>query len=141
MTWRQAIRLEQPNNPVLAGDHAKRARLLAIEHRDAEALAACDSAIKISPDFEDAHRVRIELLLKKKRYDEINRSCSALIARGKPSAKIYELRALARSELKDFPGAIDDLTYAIALRPEQADLLSRARLALHRRGRATLGLA
>ena len=137
----QTIRLEQPNNPLLASDHAKRARLLAIEHREAEALAACDAAIKISPDFEDAHRLRIDLLRERNRYDEINRSCSALIARGKPSAKIYELRALARSELKDFPGAIDDLTYAIALRPEQAALLSRARLALHRRRRATLGLA
>ena len=137
----QAIRLEQPNNRVLAGDHAKRARLLALEHRDAEALAACDAAIKISPDFEDAHRLRIDLLREQKQYDEINRSCSALIARGKPSAKFYELRALARSELKDFPGAIDDLTYAIALRPEQAALLSQRgwlyivadapRLALH----------
>ena len=76
-----------------------------------------------------------------KQYAEINRSCSALIARGKPSAAVYELRALARAELKDFSGAIDDLTYAIALRPEQAALLSQRgwlyivadapRLALH----------
>jgi tetratricopeptide (TPR) repeat protein len=60
-----------------------------------------------------------------KQFAEVNRSCSVLIARGKPSAAVYELRALARAELRDFPGAIDDLTYAIALRPDQAALLSR----------------
>ena len=137
----QAIRLEQPNSRELASDHAKRARLLALEHRETEALAACDSAIKIDPDFDDAHRVRIDLLLKRKQFAGVDRSCSALIARGKPSAVVYELRSLARAELKDFPGAIDDLTYAIALRPEQAALLSERgwlyivadapRLALH----------
>jgi eukaryotic-like serine/threonine-protein kinase len=126
---------------VLASDHAKRARLLATEHREPEALAACDSAIKIAPNFEDAHRVRIDLLLNQKRYPEVERSCSALIARGKPTAVVYELRAFARSELKDFPGAIDDRTHAIALRPKQAaPLIERGwlyivadapRLALH----------
>ena len=137
----RAIKLEQPSSRDLANDHAKRARLLAIEHRDAEALAACDSAIKIAPDSEDAHRVRIDLLLKLKQYAEINRSCTALIAQGKPSAALYELRALARAELKDFSGAIDDRTHAIALRPDQAAPLSQRgwlyiladapRLALH----------
>ena len=129
----QAILLEQPNSRELASDHAKRARLLTIDHREADALAACDSAIKIAPDFEDAHRVRLDLLLRMKQFADVDpkqfadvdRSCSALIARGKPSAVIYELRALARAELKDFPGAIDDLTFAIALRPEQATLLSQ----------------
>ena len=34
-------------------------------------------------------------------------------------------QAVARAELENFPGAIDDLTYAISLRPGQADLLSQ----------------
>ncbi len=136
-----AIRLEQPNNSVLASDHAKRARLLVLEHREADALAACDSAIKISPNAEDAQLVRIDLLLKQKRYAEIIGSCSALITRGKPSAAVYELRALARAELNDYSGAIDDRTYAIVLRPDQAApfcqrgwlyiLANAPRLALH----------
>ena len=70
------------------------------------------------------------------RFAEVERSCNALIARGKPSAVIHELRALARAELRDFSGAVDDLTYAIALRPEQRGALESARLALHRRRRA-----
>ncbi len=121
----RAIRLEKPNDRELASDHAKRARLLALEHREAEALTACDAAIKIAPDLDDAHRVRIDLLLKRKQFADVDRSCSALIARGRPSANFHELRSLARAELKDFSGAIDDLTHAIALRPFQASLLSR----------------
>ncbi len=137
----QSIKLAKPADVALASDHAKRARLLALDHREAEALAACDSAIKISPDFGDAHRLRIDLMLKLKRYSEVDQSCTALIARGRPPAVVFELRSLARAELKDFPGAIDDLTHAISLRPEQAALLSQRgwlyivadapRLALH----------
>ena len=46
-----AIRLDEPANRVPASDHAQRARLLALEHRVAEALVACDRAIKIAPNL------------------------------------------------------------------------------------------
>ena len=45
----QAIRLEKPGNPVLARDHTNRGQLLSREHREAEALAACDAALKVAP--------------------------------------------------------------------------------------------
>ena len=109
-----------------------------LDHRDAEALAACDAALGVVPDYDEAHRLRIDLLLKLKRYDEVIRSCDALIARGKATSAIYELRGLARSELKDFPGAIEDVTNAMALRPDRAALLSPPGLAVHRLGRARL---
>ncbi|MFI5454652.1 MAG: protein kinase [Isosphaerales bacterium] len=137
----QAIRLEKPENPVLARDHTNRGRLLALDHRDADALMAWDAALKVVRDYPDAHRLRLDLLLKLKRHDDVIRSCDALIARGKATPAIYELRGLARSELKDFPGAIEDVTNAMALRPNRAALLSRRgwlyivsdapRLALH----------
>ena len=78
-----------------------------------------------SATIAEAHRLRLDLLLKRKRYDDVIRSCDALIARGKATPKIYELRGLARSERKDFPGAIEDVTNAMALRPDRAALLSR----------------
>jgi eukaryotic-like serine/threonine-protein kinase len=137
----QAIRLEKPDNPVLAQDHTNRGRLLALDHRDADALAAWDAALKVVRDYPDAHRLRIDLLLKQKHYDDVIRSCDALIARAKATTAIYELRGLARAERKDIPGAIDDVTNAMALRPDRAELLSRRgwlyiiadspRLALH----------
>ncbi len=126
---------------MLARDHTNRGRLLALDHRDADALAAWDAALKVVRDYADAHRLRIDLLLKRKRYDDVIRSCDALIARAKATPAIYELRGLARSERKDFPGAIEDVTNAMALRPDRAALLSRRgwlyivsdapRLALH----------
>jgi tetratricopeptide (TPR) repeat protein len=137
----QAIRLEKPDNRVLARDHTNRGRLLALDHRDAEALAACDAALKIVRAYDDAHLLRIDLLRKLKRYDEVIRSCDALVARGKATTAIYELRSLARAERKDFAGAIEDVTNAMALRSDRAPLLSRRgwlytvsdapRLALH----------
>ncbi len=136
-----AIRLENPANPVLARDHTRRGRLLAVEHRESEALAAWDLALKVAPDYDDAQRLRLDLLHKLKRYDDVIRCCDALIARGKAAPAIYEVRSLARAERKDFAGAIEDLTLAMAHRPDKARLLTRRgwlyvvsnapRLALH----------
>jgi eukaryotic-like serine/threonine-protein kinase len=121
----QAIRLENPANPVLASDHTNRGQLLALEHRGTEALAAFEAAVKIVPDYEEAHRLALNVLLRLKRYHDVVRSCDALVARGKPAAATYELRGLARADLKDFAGAIEDMTSALALRPDRADLLTR----------------
>jgi len=121
----QAIRLEKPGSPLLARDHFQRARLLELDHRDTEALAACDEAIKVARGNDDVHRLRIELLLRLRRNDNVIRSCDAIIASGKPTARICELRGLAREEIKDFSGAIEDFTNAMALRGNRAVLLRR----------------
>ena len=47
--------------------------------------------IKVVRDYDDAHRLRIDLLLKLKRHDDVIRSCDALIARGQGDAR--DLRA------------------------------------------------
>jgi tetratricopeptide (TPR) repeat protein len=119
----QAIRREQPGNPLLARDHVRRARLLAFDRRDAEALAACDEAIAVVRDDEEAHRLRLDLLLRLKRHDDVIRSCDILIARGRVSAALYERRALAREQVRDLPGAIEDFTGALALSGDRPRLL------------------
>ena len=121
----QAIRLEKPGNQVLARDQTNRGRLLALDHRDDDALTAWDAALAAVHDYPEAHRLRLDLLFKRKRYDAVIRSCDALIARGKATPRIYELRGLTRTERNDFPGAIEDLTNAMALRPDRVALLSR----------------
>ena len=55
-----------------------------------------------------------------KKYDDVIRSCDALLANEKSSAPLYELRGLARAGLKDLPGAIDDFTHAIEIQPEKS---------------------
>ncbi len=137
----RAIRLERPDNRVLAHDHTNRGRLLALDGRMAEALAACEGAIERVRDHEEAHLLRLDLLLRLKRHDDVIRSCDPLIARGKATAAIYERRALAREEIRDLGGAIEDFTNAMALRGDRPKLLRRRgwlyivadapRLALH----------
>ena len=90
--------------------------------REDEALAECNAALKITPGHFDASRVRVDVLRKLKRYDEVIRSCDALLNTGKPSSELYELRALAKEKLRDYQGAIEDQTLAIALKPGAAVL-------------------
>jgi tetratricopeptide (TPR) repeat protein len=118
----QAIRLERPDNPVLARDHTNRGRLLYRDHREAEALTAWDAALKIDPHSPEALRLRIDLLLAAGRHGAVIRSCDALMAGGKLSAWVAELRGLAREGLKDYAGAIEDVTLVLALSPEKAAL-------------------
>jgi len=121
----RAIELQTPGSLVLASDHTNRARLLHGEQRDEEALAACEAALKVDPDHAEAHALRLEVFRKSKRYEDVVRCCDALLARGKPSAEICRLRGLAKGELKDYAGAIEDFTLAIALLPRSAMLLFR----------------
>jgi tetratricopeptide (TPR) repeat protein len=121
----QAIRLEPPGSPILALDHTRRARMLHQEGREEPALAACEAALKINPDHLDALRLRLELQRALKRYDDVIRSCDELLARDRPSAALYEFRGLAREKLRDYQGAIEDQTLAIALHPGSAPLLAR----------------
>ena len=120
-----AIRLEPPGSPFIPIDQTHRAQLLHREGREVEALTACEAALKVDPNFLDAHRLRIDVLRKLKRHREVIRSCDALLTRGKPSAELYELRALAKEDLTDYQGAIEDDTLAIAMRPGSAALLAR----------------
>jgi tetratricopeptide (TPR) repeat protein len=120
-----AIRLEPAGSQVLALDHTRCARLLHQEAREEAALAACDAALRIDPGYMDAHRVRVDVLRKLKRYEEVIKSCDTLVMRGKPSPELYEFRGLAKEKLRDYQGAIEDLTLAIAMDP--ANATSRAK--------------
>ena len=42
-----------------------------------------------------------------------------------PTAEVFELRGLAKDRKKDFPGAIDDYTQALAQHPDQPGLRNR----------------
>ncbi len=99
--------------------------MLHLDRREPEALDACEAALKLVPDYPDAHRLRLDILLASKRFDEVIRSCDALLARGNAPVALFELRALARAGRQDYAGAIEDDTEALARSPESAPLLAR----------------
>ena len=121
----RAIRLSAPDDPVRARDYTTRGRLLHLGRREPEALAACETALKLVPNYGDAHRLRLDILLALNRFNDVIRSCDALLAQGNPSVALYELRALARAGRRDYAGAIEDDTEALALSPESVLLLAR----------------
>ena len=125
----QAIQYEKPDNLVLADDHTGRGELLRRDRRFEDALAACDAALTIAPDYAKAHRLRMKVLLELNRFDEVVRSCDGALARGQPWPGLYEVRGLARASQADYAGAIDDYSHALALRPGQSRLLSARGLA------------
>ena len=59
--------------------------------------------------------MRISALMELKRYDEVLTSADAYIARGKPSAEIFEIRGLAREARRDYAAAIADFNRALEL--------------------------
>ena len=117
----EVVRRESPANSVLALDHTNRAWLLERVSRHAEALAACDAALRAVPDYADAHRLRIGVLLMLKRYDDVIRSCDAVL-KARPTAEVFELRGLAKDRRKDSSGVIDDYTQALAQHPDRPGL-------------------
>jgi tetratricopeptide (TPR) repeat protein len=118
----QAINHEPPTSADAAKDQALRGRLLYVEGRYEQALDACDTALKITPDLAEAHRWRVATLLELRRYDEVLSSCDGYLAKGTLSADILEVRGLARSQQKNFTGAIDDYTQALVLQPDRIAL-------------------
>ena len=128
----EAIRLQPKDSPEAAVDHVERARLLFGGGRHEDALAACDTAIRLVPDHPEAHRLRISCLLAQNRYPEVLSSCKSYLAREKPTVEILEMSGLARLAAEDHAGAIDDFTRALGLRPEPS-VAARVRL-LNRRG-------
>ena len=113
-----AIHYEVPGNHLIAADWTKQAALLREAQRENEALDACEAALKIVPRYAPAHELRIKVLLDLRRYDDLIRSCDVVLAWAKPSARLYELRGIAKNAIADFSGAIGDYTQALALAVE-----------------------
>ena len=55
------------------------------------------------------------MLLDLEEYDDLIPLCDVILTLGKPSAKFYELRGIAKNKIGDFSGAIGDYTQALDL--------------------------
>jgi tetratricopeptide (TPR) repeat protein len=98
----------------------ERGQLLLRGDKPAEALASFDTALALRKDHSRGQRLRAEALFKLGRFGEVIAAFDRYLETGKPLESVYRGRGLARSELGQYPGAIDDFTKALELHPTSA---------------------
>lgn len=129
---RKTLSLEPARSPALAKAHAEIGRLLQRGNQTEEAIRAFDTALNINPESVETYRWRAEALLKLQRYDEAATGFDAYLKHGgKPTARIYQARGLAKARNRDNRAAIDDFTLALEMEPKDVALhAARAQLYL-----------
>jgi tetratricopeptide (TPR) repeat protein/tRNA A-37 threonylcarbamoyl transferase component Bud32 len=132
--WDSALKYEVADRLRLAQDHTQRAQVLLLLAMPDHALTAALNALICNPDHAPAHVVHIAALLELKKYDVVLSACERYLAREDAAAApedraaLHRLRATARTQRKDFRGALADYHLALALAPdapEVTDLLTR----------------
>ncbi len=116
----QAIALENAGSPFQVDDHVERGRLLLESGKPALALASFDVALSRKEDHALGQRLRAETLFRLGRFEEVVQAFDRYLKTGKPLESVYRGRGLARAELGQYPGAIDDFTKALELHPTSA---------------------
>jgi tetratricopeptide (TPR) repeat protein len=120
LDFEQAIRRENTDSPYRADDHVEYGRLLLGERKYAAALTAFDAALALRKDHSLGQRLRAETLFQLGRFSEVIEAFDRYLETGKPLESVYRGRGLARAELGQYPGAIDDYTKALELLPTSA---------------------
>jgi tetratricopeptide (TPR) repeat protein len=82
-----------------------------------DALASLDAALALKKDHPAAQRLRAEALFRAGRFEDVVEAFDRYLETGKPLESVYRGRGLARAELGQYPGAIDDFTKALELYP------------------------
>ncbi len=121
----EAIKRTPARTDWIAVDETNRAALLQQAGRDDEALAACERSLAIAPKHLAAHEIKIEILKKAERFEELLRACNVAIKTGTPKAWFFQLRGLAKEKLGDFFGATDDYTHALNMKADNPSVLCR----------------
>ena len=116
----QAIERENTRSPYQVDDHVERGRLLLTGGKYAEALSSFNAALSLQTDHSQGQRLRAETLFRLGRFDEVIKAFDHYLEAGKPQESVYRGRGLARAELGQYPGAIDDFTKALELHPTSA---------------------
>ncbi len=116
----RAIERETTNSPYGVDDHVERGRLLLDGGKLAEALGSFEAALALQQGHSLAQRLRAETLFRLGRFEQVIAAFDRYLEVGKPLESVYRGRGLARAELGQYPGAIDDFTKALELRPTSA---------------------
>ncbi len=115
--FEQAIAKESSGSPYRVDDHVECGRLLLNQGELARALALFDAALALEKDHAAAQRLRAEALFRLYRFREVVEAFDHYLETGTPLESVYRGRGLARAELGQYPGAIEDFTKALELHP------------------------
>jgi tetratricopeptide (TPR) repeat protein len=125
-----ALRLRVPAAGRRAGDEARLlsdyVELAHLQHQAREyqaALASCDAALRLRPDYPPAHRQRAEALLALKDYAGAGQALDHYLHSGKPTAQDYLARALIHAERREYAQAVEVYGRALQFGPS-ADALA-----------------
>jgi tetratricopeptide (TPR) repeat protein len=89
------------------------------QDRYAEAVGACDRALKLRPDDTQAQGVRAQALLKANKYREAEQAFTDYLRKGgRPDPDVYRGRGQARVQLGRYADAIQDYTLGLAGHPD-----------------------
>jgi serine/threonine protein kinase/tetratricopeptide (TPR) repeat protein len=116
----QAIKRENTDSPYRADDQVERGHLLLAGGNYAAALASFDAGLALEKDHSLGQRLRAEALFRLGRFHEVVKAFDRYLLTGKPLEPVYRGRGLARAELGQYPGAIEDFTKALELHPTSA---------------------
>jgi tetratricopeptide (TPR) repeat protein len=76
--------------------------------------------VALRSDHSLAQRLRAEALFRLGRFKDVVKAFDRYLETGKPLESVYRGRGLARAELGQYPGAIEDFTKALELHPTSA---------------------
>jgi tetratricopeptide (TPR) repeat protein len=118
----KAARLAGDNGPLRSRAEGDRGRVLHLQQRFDEALAAYDAARKADPARVDVLRWRGEVLLMQRRHGEAAAAFDDYLKKGgTPSAAVHRQRGLANAQLGRHAEAIEDYGRALAAGPKEAE--------------------
>jgi tetratricopeptide (TPR) repeat protein len=108
---------------VLVDAHTERGKILYSREQYAEALEAFNAARMLSPDWPRLQRWRAGLLQDLRRYEEALQAYDDYLRQDpKPEVEVFEARALVRTKLHDYAGAVADYSRALDVAPGSARL-------------------
>jgi serine/threonine protein kinase/tetratricopeptide (TPR) repeat protein len=116
----QALAHEDATSPYRVDNYVERGRLLMNGGKPTAALASFDAALALRKDHSLAQRLRAECLFRLGRFAAVIDAFNRYLETGKPLESVYRGRGLARAELGQYPGAIEDFTKALELRSTSA---------------------
>src|SRR5262249_45520641 len=111
LRWLDEALARQPPPSVRAEAYANKGQILRQRGRNADALQACNEALRVRPDYAEVEEVRGEALLDLKDYAGADRAftrCLELSAKPIPNA--YGGRGYARAQLGQYAAAVQDYT-------------------------------